>query len=78
MEDILALYDKQYSSAEPVICLDEKPSSLPNDVRPGWPARPGHIAKRDKEYERCGTANIFAVVERNAARAKFGHQRELS
>ena len=56
MEDVLALYEKPYSSAEPVICLDEKPVSLHDDVRPSRPARPGHIAKRDNEYKRCGTA----------------------
>jgi DDE superfamily endonuclease len=68
MEDVLALYEKPYRSAEPVICLDEKPVSLHADVRPGRPARPGHIAKRDNEYKRCGTANLFAVVEPKAGR----------
>ncbi len=68
MEDVLALYEKPYSSAEPVICPDEKPVSLHGDVRPGRTARPGHIAKRDNEYKRCGTANIFAVVEPKAGR----------
>ncbi len=32
------------------------------------PARPRHLAKRDSEYARCGTANIFAVVEPQAGR----------
>ena len=68
MEDVLALYEKPYRRAEPVICLDEKPVSLHADVRPSRPARPGHIAKRDNEYKRCGTANIFAVVEPKAGR----------
>jgi hypothetical protein len=62
MEDVLALYEKPY------ICLDEQPASLHGDVRPCRPARPGHIAKRDNEYKRCGTANIFAVVEPKAGR----------
>jgi hypothetical protein len=68
MEDVLALYEKPYKAAEPVICLDEKPVSLHDDVRPCRPARPGHIAKRDNEYQRCGTANIFAIVEPKAGR----------
>jgi DDE superfamily endonuclease len=68
MEDVLALYEKPYKAAEPVICLDEKPVSLHDDVRPCRPARPGSIAKRDNEYKRCGTANIFAVVEPKAGR----------
>ena len=68
MEDVLALYEKPYRSAEPVICLDEKPVCLHADVRPFSPPRPGHIAKRDNEYKRCGTANIFAVLEPKAGR----------
>lgn len=68
MEDVLELYERPYDSREPVVCLDEKPVSLHADVRPPRPARPGHIAKRDNEYRRCGTANIFAIVEPKAGR----------
>jgi hypothetical protein len=68
MEDVLALYEKPYRRSEPVVCLDEKPVSLHDDVRPCRPSRPGHLAKRDNEYKRCGTANIFAVVEPKAGR----------
>jgi hypothetical protein len=68
MEDVLALYEKPYRSAEPVLCLDEKPVCLHADVRPSRPMRSGHIAKRDNEYKRYGTANIFAVVEPKAGR----------
>ena len=50
------------------MCLDEKPVALHADVRPARPARPGHVAKRDNEYRRCGTANVFAVVEPNGGR----------
>jgi hypothetical protein len=68
MEDVLALYEKPYDAREPVVCLDEKPVALHADVRPPRPARPRHRAKRDNEYRRCGTANIFAVVEPKAGR----------
>jgi len=68
MEDVLALYEKPYRCAETVVCLDAKPVSLHADVRPCRPVQPGHIAKRDNEYKRCGTANIFAVVEPKAGR----------
>ncbi len=68
MEDVLALYEKPCKAAAPVVCLDEKPVVLHADVRPPRPAKPGHIAKRDNEYKRCGTANIFAVVEPKAGR----------
>lgn len=68
MEDVLATYEKPRHAAEPVLCLDEKPVSLHADVRPSRPARPGHVAKCDNEYRRCGTANIFAVVEPKTGR----------
>lgn len=68
MEDVLALYERPYNRREPVVGLDEKPVSLHADVRAPGPARPGHVAKRDNEYRRCGTANIFAVVEPKAGR----------
>jgi hypothetical protein len=68
MEDILALYERPYDPKEPVVCLDEKPVSLHAEVRPARPARPGHLAKRDNEYRRCGTANLFAIVEPKAGR----------
>lgn len=68
MEDVLALYEKPYNPMEPVVCLDEKPVSLHAEVRPRRLARPGAIAKRDSEYKRCGTANVFCAVEPKAGR----------
>ncbi len=68
MEDVLALNERPYASDEPVVCLDEKPVSLHAEVRAPHPARPGHVAKRNNEYRRCGTANIFGVVEPKAGR----------
>jgi hypothetical protein len=37
MEDVLALYEKPYRSAEPVVCLVEKPVSMHADIRPMRP-----------------------------------------
>ena len=68
MEDVLELYEKPYIAAEPVICLDEKPVSLHREVRAPKAAVPGMVAKRDGEYERCGTANVFCAVEPKAGR----------
>jgi hypothetical protein len=68
MEDVLATYEKPLNPSEPVICLDEKPVSLHAEVRPPAPAIPGEIAKRDSEYKRCGTANVFCAVEPKAGR----------
>jgi hypothetical protein len=68
MEDVLKLYEKPHDPAHPVVCLDEKPVSLHEEVRALHPARPGHIAKRDNEYRRRGVANLFAVVEPKTGR----------
>jgi hypothetical protein len=48
--------------------LDEKPITLHADVRPASPAVPGREARRDNEYERRGTANVFCAVEPKAGR----------
>jgi len=34
MEDILAVYEKPLSEREPVVCVDEKPVVLHQEVRP--------------------------------------------
>jgi hypothetical protein len=54
MEEVLNIYEKPLSEREPVVCIDEKPMVLHADVRPPRPMRPGHIARRDCEYQRCG------------------------
>jgi len=68
MEDVLAVYEKPYDATQPVVCLDEKPIALHADVRSPIPAKPGSPAKQDNEYERCGTANVFGVVEPKTGR----------
>ena len=68
MEDTLETYERPYDPQEPVVCLDEKPVTLHADVRPFSPALPGREARRDNEYERCGTANVFCAVEPKAGR----------
>jgi hypothetical protein len=68
MEDVLKIYEKPLAEREPVVCVDEKPVVLHADVRPPRPMRPGHIARRDCEYARCGTANVFCGVQPKAGR----------
>jgi hypothetical protein len=68
MEDVLATYGKPYDPQEPVVCLDEKSVTLHADVRPASPVEPGREARRDNEYERRGTANVFCAVEPKAGR----------
>jgi hypothetical protein len=68
MEDVLEVYERPYNPDEPVVCLDEKPVTLHADVRPPSPATPGREARRDNEYQRRGTANLFCAVEPKAGR----------
>jgi hypothetical protein len=63
MEDVLETYEKPYDPPEPVVCLDEKSVTLHAHVRPTSAAQPGREARRDNEYERCGTANVCCAVE---------------
>ena len=68
MEDVLALYERPPSETEPVVCVDEKPVVLHADVRRARPMRPGRILRRDSEYKRCATANVFCGIEPKAGR----------
>lgn len=68
MEEILALYRKPYDAHEPVICFDEKSKELHADIRPVMHAKERRPRKRDYEYRRNGTANIFLAVEPKGGR----------
>lgn len=63
MEDIVALYERPYNPCEPVICFDEKGIQLLKDKRPGTPTQPYKPRRKDYEYKRNGTRNLFVVVE---------------
>jgi transposase len=56
MEDVLDLYAAPAGPARPVVCLDECPVQLLDDVRVPLPRAPGRPRRRDFEYRRCGTA----------------------
>jgi hypothetical protein len=49
-----------------VVCVDEKPVVLHQEIRPPLATKPGGAARRDSEYQRCGTANVFGGVEPKA------------
>jgi hypothetical protein len=62
LEDVLALYALPYDARYPTVCLDEKPDVLHAEVHAALPPAPGHVERRDYEYERHGTANLFVLV----------------
>ena len=64
MEDILDVYARPYHEKTPVVCLDEKPVALIGDTRRRIrPEGPGEILKKDYEYARHGSVNVFCAVE---------------
>ncbi len=67
MEDVLDVYKRPYNDKKPVVCIDEKPVPLISDIKDRIPAiNSGDILKKDYEYERGGSANVFCGVEPKA------------
>ena len=62
MENVLTLYSRPSKSSYPLVCLDERPVQLHSEVREPVAAAPGREARRDSEYRRQGTANVFAII----------------
>lgn len=68
MEDFLDVYARPYNEKRPVICMDEKPVPLIGDSRERiLPEKSGEVLKKDYEYKRNGSVNVFCAVE-----PKFG------
>jgi hypothetical protein len=61
MEDVLAVYTRPHDPDRPLVCLDETSKQLLAETRATMPMRPGRPARRDYEYERNGTANLFML-----------------
>ena len=69
MEDVLDVYERPYNPNRPVICVDEKPVPLIADSRERIQAKqPGDVLKKDYEYVRGGSVNVFCAVEPKAGR----------
>lgn len=63
MEDVLEVYEREQNDEEPLVCIDEKPIQLLDEVRPPSGMSPGKINKVDFEYKRNGTCSVFCAVE---------------
>lgn len=63
MEDVLEVYHEPYDANCPVICMDEKPFQLLDEVRQPIPMKPAKPQREDSEYERNGTCSIFIFTE---------------
>lgn len=67
MEDVLDVYSRPYNPDMPVLCMDEQPVQLVEEVRVPVPATRHHPKRVDYEYRRAGVANIFMFAEPLAA-----------
>lgn len=63
MEDVLDLYEEPFDEKRPVVCFDESPVQLIDDVMTPIPAAPGRAKREDFEYERKGTCNLFVFLQ---------------
>jgi len=72
MEDILAVYRRQYDPGHPLVCMDETSKQLIKETRSTVAAKPGIPARYDYEYERNGVCNLFMFYE------PFGGKRYVS
>ena len=63
MERVLDVYKRPYSEENPVICMDESPKQLIEELRPSIRMKPGQQARTDYEYVRNGVINIFMANE---------------
>jgi DDE superfamily endonuclease len=61
MEDVLAVYKRPRDPDVPLVCLDETSKQLLADTRAPISIKPGQPERRDYEYERNGTANLFMM-----------------
>ena len=59
MEDILSVYQRDYSTENPLVCMDETSKQLTKETRNSIPANSNHAEYYDTEYQRNGTANLF-------------------
>jgi len=59
----LDLYQEPYDPKKPVICFDEKPVQLIEDVVAPIEMKCGDVKKEDYQYKRNGTCVIFIAFE---------------
>jgi len=63
MEMVLDVYRRPYDNQFPVVCMDESPRQLIDEVKTPIPGVPGRPARYDYEYKRYGVCNVFMANE---------------
>lgn len=63
MEQVLCLYERPYEAQYPVVCFDERPCVLHDNVVAPLPMKSGAVCKEDYHYKRNGTCSVLLAVE---------------
>ena len=63
MEEVLDVYEREYDPQKPVICFDERPSQLIDDVVEPIPMKSGQSQRQDYHYRRNGTCCVMLAIE---------------
>ncbi len=63
MEMVLDVYRRPYDCEFPVVCMDESPRQLIDEVKTPVICAPGRPARYDYEYKRNGVCNVFMANE---------------
>ena len=63
MESVLDVYRRPYDAGFPVVCMDESPRQLIDEVKTPIAGAPGRPARYDYEYKRRGVCNVFMANE---------------
>ena len=63
MESVLDVYRRPYDARFPVVCMDESPRQLIDEVKTPIAGAPGRPARYDYEYKRRGVCNVFMANE---------------
>ena len=70
MEEILDTYEEPYDPSYPLLCMDEQPVQLLEEVNLPIAATKKHARRADYEYKRAGVANIFMFAEHAFCRSR--------
>ena len=63
MEDVLGVYERPYDPKRPVLCVDERPCQLIDNVLVPLPMQPGKPKREGYQYKRNGVCTVFIAFE---------------
>lgn len=70
MEDVLDTYALPLNEREPVVCFDESPFQLLEEVREAQGTASGKPRRQDYEYQRAGVADVMMICQPGAGLRK--------